>query len=457
VSSQKVHKAAGSGSLAAPIIQTSIRPWNPISRAKELVSPRAGCPSPAALFDQALASVGSFVTTLLVAQHLAPRDNGAFALLMDAGLLLNSIQAALILYPLTIRAAVLGQTDSRLHCGASLCLTALLLMPLAVGLFGYGLLMHVAEPGLWAAAALCTWQVQETLRRTMLARRRFSRAIPGDAISYIGQAAAVALCIFYARPHVASVFAIMTASSGLAAAMQGLQVEPLRISGESLRFVAGQYWTEGKWAVLGALTAIPTTVGYSFTLAHFHGLQSVGQYQALSILLRPVNPVLTTLAPLIVIAAARESHGGKMRGARRSASPYILAAVVLLAPFYALLWLRHDQVMQLIYGKTQTSYLNLGAELRLFIIASCATSAAILLTALLNGATRSRRSLAAQFILAACACTIALPLAVNRGLHGLLVGAAIANGAWAGALFCAVIYTELNEHRRDRAALSDRP
>jgi hypothetical protein len=109
-------------------------------------------------------------------------------------LFLNVLPASLIIYPLTVRlAAREGIVDSSL-VKAGLALTALLAAPQILILLAASLL--VAHTGLGACAGFClvAWQLQETTRRSLMARLAFGTALCTDAISYLGQAAVVWLC-----------------------------------------------------------------------------------------------------------------------------------------------------------------------------------------------------------------------------------------------------------------------
>jgi hypothetical protein len=71
-----------------------------------------------ALFDQGIVSCGNFVTSVLLARSLAVDQYGVFALFLDAILFLNSLQAALLIYPLTVRCAAMDENDLR-RCAAA--------------------------------------------------------------------------------------------------------------------------------------------------------------------------------------------------------------------------------------------------------------------------------------------------------------------------------------------------
>src|SRR4051812_38165484 len=77
------------------------------------------------LVDQALVSAGNFFTLIVVARALpAKSEYGTFGLLLEAIFYFNTLQSALITYPLTIRGAVVGQRRLRRLATAALIMTA---------------------------------------------------------------------------------------------------------------------------------------------------------------------------------------------------------------------------------------------------------------------------------------------------------------------------------------------
>ena len=83
-------------------------------------------------------------------------------------------------------------------------------------------------------ASMC-WQIQEVLRTVFLSRLQYDLLIPGDAISYLGQAAVVGCICLYRVPGLSSVFLVVIASSLVAAVLQAIQIRPATVNCEWLR------------------------------------------------------------------------------------------------------------------------------------------------------------------------------------------------------------------------------
>src|SRR5258706_11727089 len=83
-----------------------------------------------ALLDQVVASTGAFGFNLTLAKGLAAADYGMVALILSVILYLNALHQALVIYPLSLKAADAGGREF-----ARLGATALLLTFLLQGFF----------------------------------------------------------------------------------------------------------------------------------------------------------------------------------------------------------------------------------------------------------------------------------------------------------------------------------
>jgi membrane protein implicated in regulation of membrane protease activity len=165
----------------------------------------------AVLIDQAVVSMGNFLTLALLGRHLIAAEFGAYGLIMETLFFLNGVQFALVIYPLTIRGATGDHGTVRQLTLASLLFTVLL-VPFTVIVMGKTAI--ATGVGFAAAAAVLAtllWQVQETLRRALMAELRFSAAVWGDAISYLGQAAIILALVL---PSPANVIVLVAGAIG---------------------------------------------------------------------------------------------------------------------------------------------------------------------------------------------------------------------------------------------------
>ena len=238
-----------------------------------------------ALADQGVVSLGNFATTALMLRYLVRADAARFGLFNEVILYLNSFQAALVTYPLTVRGA---SSDSfRLKKLATGCLMFTLGMaPLLAGLMVVASLLlsklratdatavlnasnaaiaiHAAP---FAIAAMLMWQAQETTRRALLSQFRYKTVLPGDALSYLGQAIAFLLLAQRQSLTLSHALLSMAATSGAAAILQSLQIGLAMIPWKDLKATAVDFWSFGRWSLCSSMASIFTDFSFNWLLA----------------------------------------------------------------------------------------------------------------------------------------------------------------------------------------------
>jgi Na+-driven multidrug efflux pump len=156
----------------------------------------------------------------------------------------------------------------------------------------------------------------------------------------------------------------------------------------------------------------------------------MGQYAALSNLLRIANPIFITLATLIVPAVALiavKGHNPRMlSAAQRVTRDFALRAAALLLPYWSLLLLFPSHAILLLYPR-RPEYRGLDTELRMFVGISVLTMINLLLASIFNGMGRNRRALVAQIAGAAACVVVTIPLTIRLGLEGILIGTLVSN------------------------------
>jgi len=386
----------------------------------------AGRRSVWALLDQGVVSLGNCVTSVLLARGLPVAQFGVFAILLEAMQFLNSLQAALVIYPLSVRGAVLERAALRRLAGACAMLTVGLSLPLGLMILAAAGMVGTVAIGILAVLALVLWQLQEMLRRAMMAHGGYRQALPADAVSYLGQATCIALLAFTGNLTVHRAFATMALSSAAAVLVQVMQIRPTFDGWRDLRATGRDFWALGRWVMLGNFTAIITTLGCSWTLVYFHGADAVGKFQALANLMKLSNPLTICMAGLIVPAAARAFRNRGLKAARKVTMRYGLLTAGALLPYFLVLMLLPTTAIRLLYGDG-SAYGALGNQLRAFVVWYAALLVSQIAGCFLNAIKQTRRGFVAQAVQAASVVLVALPLTALFGLDGLMLGGVIGN------------------------------
>jgi Na+-driven multidrug efflux pump len=366
---------------------------------------------------------------------LPPAQYGAFGVVLETILFLNSLQAALIIYPMTVAGAAGDARTLRKLVGGAILFT-LLLLPLLGGLAGAATFTSNRWPVVFCAVfALLTWQLQETTRRALLADMRIKSMIWGDSTNYLGQAAIVFILARANALTVGNALLAMGSTSLIGAGIQALQLNVRLATKQELRVQSREFWRLGKWALLSNVGAVVTSLGYLWTLRISHGLEAVAAYAAMVALCKPLNPISASLCGIITPSVARVTAARGPKASIPVAVKYLLLGGMIVAPPYALMFFMPATILRLLYGPT-SQYVAVAGFLRLALVAYCLLHFTFVLNAWLSGLGESRASFLAQSATIATATFVAIPLTAILGVQGLVWGAlfATAVGAATAAL-----------------------
>lgn len=320
-----------------------------------------------AIADQGIVSIGTFVVTLILGRSLAPADFGVFGVLMGLLVAAMTVHTSLIGVPLMV---LTGRSTSQRQLPA----LALALAAVSTAVFVVVLAVAVAvlgRPGVlpWVGFALAGAEAQETLRRSLMGRLQFRRAVVGDGVSYLGQALGVAVLASVNRATVEGAFAVMGISSLLAGALQLWQVRP---SFEAHAFGAETirpFWRLGRSLVVVNGIGIATFQWMVWVIAVLKGVPVVGSFQALLTVIGPTRPLMQGANSLVT---ARAAHVQERDPARERdlevgvARHYGLVVGAPLVLYSAILLAVPGPMLGLFFGPGSV-YRALATELRVFV------------------------------------------------------------------------------------------
>jgi O-antigen/teichoic acid export membrane protein len=377
------------------------------------------------LGDQGVVSVGNFVTFNLLARGMARSSYGAFGVVLETIIFLNSLQAALVIYPMTLGCARDAERRIGRIVGIALCFT-LALLPLLGTLTAIAARTSNAWPtAICAIFALFMWQVQETTRRGLMADMRFRSLLWGDTVSYLGQAVVVFLL---GRSHgltAGTAFLAMGGTSLIAACMQAVQLKVARANAGETIAQALASWRIGRWTLLSNMGGIVTSLGYLWTLRFCHGLEAVAGFTALFAVTKLMNPVSSSLCGIITPAVARAAAEHGARGTGRIALKYGTVGLGILFLPFSFAFVMPELTLRLLYG-THSAYVTEAGLLRIAMLAYLAMHVNNILNAWLTGLGESRASCVAQGFVVGGTALIALPMTAAFGLAGLVWGSLMA-------------------------------
>jgi O-antigen/teichoic acid export membrane protein len=373
-----------------------------------------------ALCDQAIVSGGNFLTNLVLIRTLAPSSYGAYALILNAVLFLNNLHTNMVAYPVCIQGARSDDEGLRGVATGGVLATLLGLVVSALVITAACFSIHRAFLIPIVVAATLFWQFQETLRTVFVARLAYKRALAGDALSYLGQAAVLAAICWHSVPGLPLVFSVVLGTSLLAGAAQAIQLRPSQISRPMRRSFFRELWRLGKWSTLAKVAAFFTFQAFPWLLAYTSGLVTVASFQALFQLVALANPLLLGFNNLIIASIAsrdRSSEGNSWEAAVKQ----MRLASVLLGCYFAALAIFGRFFMEIVYGR-DSPYLANAPLLRYFAVAYALESIAMFSGAILGGLGETRYNFIAQFCPMVTSVLIVFPWIIHSGLRAAVLG-----------------------------------
>jgi len=374
--------------------------------------------------DQAIVSIGNFLTMLIVARRLAPEDYGTYTLLLGTVLFLNNIQGSLIIYPLLITGAKAERQGLQQLAFSSVLLTAVMAVPGATVLGSAAWLAGRVDLIWCLVAVLLTWQCQEVMRRALMAHFRYDVACWGDAICYLGQATVVWLLSLAYRLTLDTALMAIAATSFLSCLMQAIQVRVCTVRAHEICNTAVRYWELGKWHFLSSLFGFLVLQLLPWVLALTHSRQDAVKLQAVGNVLGVSHPFMFALSNVIIPLCARVSEKHGYTAALSIGMRYGLIGGIFLIPYYVGLLSAPQYALALFYGN-QSPYVALQAPLRWMVVAYIFNYSAHVLGAILNGMGWTRPAFLAQVGSVIVSITLAVPASIAKSTVGACAGLAV--------------------------------
>jgi len=397
------------------------------------------------LADQAILSLGNFLTNWLLIRTQAIWY-GNYYVVLSFILFLNNLHMALVTYPLSITSAGITDSELRRRVRRAIGMTLLLAVPESIAIC----LGTVATTRSWqlvplVIGALVLWQLQETVRRALMARLEHRRAIFGDMVSYLGQAAAILLVLHHGPISIEGVFEIIAVTSLIALLIQAGQLQ-LHLPSDTppvhtLTQQARHHLSLGQWVLLMNLINLLTIYSIPWVLRYFHGPFGVAMYSAVLLVLNASNPLLASVANLITPVVAKAKAETELRGesgareTRHAALKYTLQGALLIFPLFVFLIALPGVALHIFY-KANSPYLQLTTVMRVFAFAYALMYISAVINSYLCGLGRSRLPFIGQVANATVTLLITLPLVASYGTIG---------AAW-GTLFAVLTQVTLGSY-----------
>ena len=368
--------------------------------------------------DQGVVSLGAFLANIALARQLPPAEYGTFAILFGSLLSLQLVNACLLFHPVSVRLVVAtGEVHATL-LRTTLALVLLMCVPLSLALAGGLLLFDRADLVMPTLSVFVLWQVQESMRRSLFASFRHRAAVLGDAISYVGQAAAIIVLAQHGTLSIVNGLYCMALTSGLGALVQAYQLGFSAIGPYQIRQTANDYWSIGGWWSLGnGILGLLRLQVLAWVLAITSGPAAAASLQAAANIVNVANPVLIGLCNVIPQTAAHSHADSGHRGAWHVARSYMLIGIPPLLCFYGVLAAAPDLALRTFYP-AGSPYLQLSLAVQLLVFALILSYGTEMFCSFLHGVAAPHLALFINAIGALVTALLAVPMVEFLGLRG---------------------------------------
>jgi O-antigen/teichoic acid export membrane protein len=336
------------------------------------------------LLDQGAISLGSFLVNVVLARKLDAPEYGTFALLFGGYFLVQLINASFVFYPLMLKLAGDKEERSSDLVFVSLILTALSTCVFTVVVISCLIVFGRSEIAFAAAVYLVLWQLQDVLRRALLAQFRHKTAAIADGITYLGAAAGITILANSDSLSVSNALFVMASTCALAIAVQVFQRPPTFLRNSNARDLLHGFWGHGKWALANGVILFVTVQAFPWALATADGPAAVAAFQAVLNIANLTNPVAFGLYNIILPVVAQAYSAGSMRSAWRAAQTYITIGTALLSFLVIPVVLMPHTVLALLYG-ANSPYAHLEDAVGVMVLAAAINAIAEMINTFIHG------------------------------------------------------------------------
>lgn len=330
------------------------------------------------VFDQAVVSGTSFVTSVLIGRLCSPGDLGVYYLALSIVLFIRGIQQQIISAPFAVYCHREEGRDLAAYTGSTLVHQVGFL---AASMFGLAGFVWLASSGLGEGFRTAAWAVliaaplmlfREYLRHIAFGRLALRTAIGLDVCVAVVQIGGLAILAAAGSLTVVNVYLVMAAACGLATiGWFALRAEPVRFTRARWMPDWKRNWSFSRWAVASHLVGSSTPYLLPWCVAAFEGTTATGVLAACTTLVGLANAFIMGLSNYLTPTAAQAYARGGVDALRSVLKKMILLFFVTIGGFAIVTVFAGGWIAAVVYGN---EYAESGAILAILAFALCAGS-----------------------------------------------------------------------------------
>ncbi|MGE5667067.1 MAG: lipopolysaccharide biosynthesis protein, partial [Betaproteobacteria bacterium] len=358
-----------------------------------------------------------------------PAEFGGFTLVYSILLVANCVQSGLIIQPHNIFGAnrrgadYIRYTASMAAAQLVLALGFILLTLLA------WLIAHAYrwEPGSalpHLALPLLAWQLQEFLRRVLYTEGRLTAVLVNDAISYGGQAGAIAALLAIDRLTIPLALGTIAATSASAAALGAWQLRGSLSGPVDLKIIRAN-WHFGKWLAGSNLVGdLLYNQVFVYMAAAASGVTAAGIVKAVTTVFGPLRVLIAALNMALPVHFARVLAAEGTDGLYQKIKQVYGAALPLLGGYCLIAGAFAGSLLRLFYG---SRYADQSAVLRLYAACTLISSVGLISCNALKARGFSRHYFTSHLAVGLVTLPVSWALIAKWGVEGAVLGMMVAS------------------------------
>lgn len=394
------------------------------------------------MFDQALVSGTSFVTSILLGRYCSKSELGVYYLALTIVLIMRGVQAELVTAPFTIYSQGLPASQKRDYSGSIIFHQLLILLASSLLFAGAAATLHwgVGPANLAPAFAVLIVFGPCLLMREFVRQLGFARLDPAtvtvvDFLATALQLAGLAFLLVQKRLGAVEIFVLLGAANFAVSLMWWIAARPtFRFSPARFGSDWKQNWGFAKWALASQVVCSCTPFLLPWILAFVHGEEEAGVAAASSTLVGLSYVFTTAVANLLTPRAARafaQSGSTALKRVLRNTTGLFLG---VLGAFTLLVFWVGESLVCFVYGD---AFAGTGLICFVFALGVLLNSLSIVAGNGLWAINRPQANLTADTITLAVTLLAALSLTPSLGV----MGAAIANLTGCGVGACVRLFS----------------
>lgn len=399
-----------------------------------------------ALADQAVVSLASFLTSVLIARYLGSEEFGRFALAWLAMALAVQVQGAIVLAPMMSLAHARPAAERPRYLSGVFALQAVLCVVTAAATYvllsisgWYAPSWGLTPLALPMAVGVALSQACELLRRYSFVEHRDHQGLIVDVVRYGSQISLMFVLLEF-WPDWASlsgVIHIINAGSALACVAGLAFLSGFDWRRPGLVEAARENWRFAKWLLPTGIAVWGRDNIASVAAATYLGLTEAGALRAAQQIVQIVNVPLQALSNIAPQRAAAAYHNHGHEGLTAYVTGFVAMYFAVVAAMLVVIALAGRPLMSFIFGEAFTPFGFLVTVLALNMLLYVAREPLIVFF-------RAVQMPVVEFVTTVISAlafvAIAFPLASWMGLWGILAGLALHNGLALALTWCALPY-----------------